>query len=572
MKKVLQFFRPYLAAKTQTIIFIFYSSCRALYNVFFVLVVWYITTTIENGDKDWLLFRLIIILVLIIAHFLLKILVKTRLIAFEMKIREYLDAEYLKKFLTMSNNYAESLGTWRLISLIQKWINTRVALAEEVLWWKMIMLITVLFSLWYVAIYYPFIFLRTIAFVVFAIFWITPFANKALHWRKKRKDGGTSMDRTLVRRLMSKFEILQNNTYIEELNARKWMYASITKFFYKEKMQQAFGYDGVVVVSELIYIVWVMYVVGMWAIEGVYTVADFVVISWLWVTIHVNIFNLQMEARRTIDQLIHIEKLWSLFESSPKLEWYDEWSIFKYKTWTIELKHLTYGYDKLNPIFNDFSLSLEWWKKTALVWMSWSWKSTLVKLIAGYLNPDNGTVIVDGQKLSDVSLKSYYSHIGYLTQEPSVFDGTILDNLLYASPTSDDKAIADAIQSSQCDFIYELPEGIHTEIWERWIRLSGWQRQRLAIAKIFLKDPAIIILDEPTSALDSFSEEAITQAMHLLFEWRTVIIIAHRLQTVKEADSIILLAWWKVSERGTHEELVKVWWEYAKMLEVQTWF
>jgi len=129
-----------------------------------------------------------------------------------------------------------------------------------------------------------------------------------------------------------------------------------------------------------------------------------------------------------------------------------------------------------------------------------------------------------------------------------------------------------AIKYAKCEFVYDFADGLDTEIGERWIMLSGGQRQRLAIAKIFIKDPEIIILDEPTSALDSFSEEWITEAMHNLFDGRTVIIIAHRLQTVKQADDIILLDQGKVVERGTHDELVKKCGQYAKMLELQSWF
>jgi len=135
-----------------------------------------------------------------------------------------------------------------------------------------------------------------------------------------------------------------------------------------------------------------------------------------------------------------------------------------------------------------------------------------------------------------------------------------------------------ALSMAKCDFVYDLPHWINTEIWERWVRLSWGQKQRLAIAKIFLKDPKIIILDEPTSALDSFSEEAITEAMHNLYAWRTVLIIAHRLQTVKEADEIVVLNYnekaqsSEVIEHWTHDELVSKEWFYAKMLEVQTGF
>ena len=176
----------------------------------------------------------------------------------------------------------------------------------------------------------------------------------------------------------------------------------------------------------------------------------------------------------------------------------------------------------------------------------------------------------------------------YLTQEPSVFDGSIRENLMYGMNTGQTQGTAptdngsgescahpdldEIIKLAKCEFIYDLEKWLDTEIWEKWIRLSWWQRQRLAIAKIFLKNPEIIILDEPTSALDSFSEEQITKAMHNLFENRTVIIIAHRLQTVKNADTIFVLENWKVVEEWNHNQLVEKEWIYKQMLDLQSGF
>lgn len=180
---------------------------------------------------------------------------------------------------------------------------------------------------------------------------------------------------------------------------------------------------------------------------------------------------------------------------------------------------------------------------------------------------------VDGFDLRTVNLSTFYSNIGYLTQDPQIFDGTIRENLLQGktahAPESD---ITEALRKAQCEFIFDLPEGLETEIGERGVKLSGGQKQRLAIAKIFLKNPHIILLDEPTSALDSFSEEKISQAFHNLFEGRTVLIIAHRLQTVKEADIILVLEGGKVVEEGRHAELVEKGGIYAKMLELQSGF
>lgn len=230
---------------------------------------------------------------------------------------------------------------------------------------------------------------------------------------------------------------------------------------------------------------------------------------------------------------------------------------------------------------HDFSLSIEGKKKTAFVGASWAGKTTLIKLIAWYLHPNVGKIIVDQQTLptpdinenDSIKLQEYYMYIGYLTQEPSIFYGTIRENLIYGFcwNVSDDM-IQQVLSKSQCQFVYDFDKALDTQIGEKWIKLSGWQRQRLAIAKIMLKNPQIILLDEPTSALDSISEQAVTQAFHELFKNRTVIIIAHRLQTVKEADDIIVLEKGTIVQRGTHQELARISGTYKTMLELQSGF
>jgi ABC-type multidrug transport system fused ATPase/permease subunit len=273
------------------------------------------------------------------------------------------------------------------------------------------------------------------------------------------------------------------------------------------------------------------------------------------------------------DIRVNVEKLRETFDNFSYNKSIESWPKYEWKNGDIQIQNVSYGYSDKSDVFNNFSLTITWGKKTAFVWPSWSGKSTLIKLIAWYLLPGNWSIEVDWQDLATSSLKSFYGQVGYLTQEPSVFDGTILDNITYAMDSQVPlEKIKNAISFAKCDFVRDFPLWLDTEIGERGIRLSWWQRQRLAIAKIFLKDPKIVLLDEPTSSLDSFSEEAVTEAMHSLFEWRTVIVIAHRLQTVKHADDIIVLSEWKVIERGTHAQLIQQWWFYAKMLELQSWF
>jgi ABC-type multidrug transport system fused ATPase/permease subunit len=372
--------------------------------------------------------------------------------------------------------------------------------------------------------------------------------------------------------IMSKFEILQNwkyeneISYIDkqleinfELNKKIINHTIITDIMMKIFI------DGSKVAIILMFWIWFL---------------NQTINFWEFVSLMSIIYILDQIFTKSIDTYINftkiivdVEKLWDFFDNAPQIKWYEEWNKFIHKKGDIEIKNMNFGYIEEKNIFTDFSLKIEWEQVLALVWDSGGWKSTVAKMISGYMRPNSWEIIIDNQELSQTSLKSYYKDVWYLTQDPSVFDGSILENLTYAleEKVSDEK-INEIIIQAKCEFIYDLPNALDTQIWERWVKLSGWQKQRLAIAKIFLKDPKIIILDEPTSALDSFSEEQITKAMKNLFQNRTVIVIAHRLQTVKHADRILVLENWKIVEDGNHDELVKNEWKYAKMLELQSGF
>jgi ABC-type multidrug transport system fused ATPase/permease subunit len=268
-----------------------------------------------------------------------------------------------------------------------------------------------------------------------------------------------------------------------------------------------------------------------------------------------------------------IEKVWDFFEKTEKNHQLDSWNKFHYLDWNIQIKKMNFSYWK-NIIFKDFSLELKGWSKTALVWLSGSGKTTLVKLISWFLTSYGWDIIIDWQNLKELDLRTLYRNIWYLSQEPSVFDWKIIENLLYGIDweTVDDDFIDKIISLAHCEFIYDFQDWLDTEIWEKWVRLSWWQKQRIAIAKVFLKNPNIIILDEPTSALDSFSEELISSSFDELFIWKTVLIIAHRLQTVQKSNEIIVFDWWEVIERWSHKILIERNWAYKKMLDLQSWF
>jgi len=477
----------------------------------------------------------------------------------------------MKKFFWLENNEVARLWTGKIINIIEKWVDAWFHVLVDMHWqWvtkatRVIGMVGYSFYLWWI---YGLWMLLAVTIILINHIRLQ---NKANLWRRKRKKEHIEMSRQVVRQIQSKAEIVQSGKQEEESSLYNEFNVRIERYN-RNIMTNKFFWDLLSHVLMNGLRILTVIAAGYGLIIGKIPLWTFVVLMGLYRTIEWNTYQMSRLYIYTTGRLIHVEKLRDLFENSKHMTDVDEGEKFYYKTWTITLHNLTFGYEWEN-VFDTFSLDIQWQKKTAFVGVSGSWKSTLVKLIAWYLTPQWWIISVDWQDLSTVSLRSYYKHIWYLTQEPSVFDGTIYDNLVYAlNEEVDESRLEECIKADKCEFIRDFQDWVHTEIGERWIRLSGGQRQRLAIAKVFLKDPKIIILDEPTSALDSFSEEAITQAMNNLFEWRTVLIIAHRLQTVKNADEILVIEGWKVVERGDHKTLVAQWGDYATMLELQSWF
>ena len=472
------------------------------------------------------------------------------------------------------NTYIEKLWTGRISSILQKGITGWIILLYDIIILNISMLIIFVLSVFYISKYFPSFTRIFIWFIVFSSLWIWYLKDKNVWRRKKAKEYATEMDRMFIRRVMSKFEIMQSWKIAEESTKRERLIHSRVKIKTKEKLRQSVCYDWV---SFLMQIVFILTVAIVWisVFNWRFSYAELVLVIGLGRQLVWQLSKISAIMRNSVDQYAQIEKLREVFDDNDYIASNnsDSGDIFTYKTWNITIKNMGFYYELHNAIFQNFSINIKWWTRTAFVGESWWWKTTLIKLLAWYIRPDKWEIIIDWQKLSKIKLTNYYSHIGYLTQEPSVFDGTIYENLVYAlnsKPVKED--IDRAIKDAKCEFILEFEKWLETEIGERWIRLSWGQKQRLAIAKIMLKNPNIILLDEPTSALDSFNEELINMALHNLFKWKTVIVVAHRLQTVKQADRILLLEQGKILEDGTHAELVKLNWKYKKMLDLQSWF
>ena len=239
-------------------------------------------------------------------------------------------------------------------------------------------------------------------------------------------------------------------------------------------------------------------------------------------------------------------------------------------TGEIELDDVSISYTPENPVLEHVSLTIPAGKTIALVGPSGGGKTTLCSLIPRFYDVTGGAVKIDGNDVRDVTGKSLRSAIGIVQQEVYLFGGTLRENIAYGRPGATDEEIVEAAKRANIhDFIMSLPEGYDTSAGERGTRLSGGQKQRISIARVFLKNPAILILDEATSALDNDSERHIQAALEQLASGRTTVVIAHRLSTIRKADEIVVIANHGIAERGTHSELLERNGIYAKSYYMQ---
>ncbi|OYX82443.1 MAG: hypothetical protein B7Y84_19605 [Azorhizobium sp. 32-67-21] len=236
----------------------------------------------------------------------------------------------------------------------------------------------------------------------------------------------------------------------------------------------------------------------------------------------------------------------------------------------IRYEDVSFGYTPGKTVLNHLSVHVRAGETVAFVGPSGAGKTTLCSLLPRFYEPTSGRITIDGTDVRDVTLASLRRSIGIVQQDVFLFAGTIRENIAYGRLDADEDAIREAARKARLDeMIAGLPAGLDTLIGERGVKLSGGQKQRLAIARMFLKDPPILILDEATSALDSETEFEIQKALAALSEGRTTLVIAHRLSTVRNADRIIVVTRTGVAEQGAHRELMEAGGLYSRLVQTQ---
>lgn len=542
-------------------------------SVFVVVIISKIISSLETSNIWNLYFWIYVFVWLILTSLIITLFEDSLYSSIYNIIRRKLITKYLKDFIQFDNTKVEEYWTGKLNNIIFSWIDAIGQLID--LFLKIFV--------WIFSIIYMFIIIFTKAPNVYYAIWFTIIFSFVVlffaRWikeiskiRKEAKDLYIKVDSEKVKILMSKFEILQNNKIENETENLEEIIKKIGKLWWIWNLKKSMWWNFSQIILKSLYLA-IFLIVWIWVINKNYDIATFALLIWLLDMLSNQAWSIRWYMRDFMNSFIDVEKLVDTFENIPRYKDDSSFDDFEFKKWNVVFENLTFWYNEKMKVFDNFSLKIEGWKKYAFVWLSGSWKSTLLKLIAWYIETNSWDIIIDGQKLSEIKLKSYYKNIWYLSQEPSVFDWKIYENLTYALDYKpDEKKIEEIIKLSKCEFIYELKDWINTEIWERWVKLSGWQKQRLAIAKIMLKNPHIILLDEPTSALDSFNEEEISIALNNLFKNKTVIVVAHRLQTVKNSDKIFYMENWKIIEEWNHQELLNKKWKYYNMIELQSWF
>jgi len=261
------------------------------------------------------------------------------------------------------------------------------------------------------------------------------------------------------------------------------------------------------------------------------------------------------------------EKFYNIMMITPKIQSPENPIYIDGSPETIEFNKVFFQYEtSRSNVLNDFSVTIRKGQKVALVGETGVGKSTISKLIPRFYDANDGEILINKKNVKDYDIYSLRSNIGHVQQDVYIFYGTIKDNILYGRPEADLDDVIDAAKKANIhDFILSLENGYETMVGERGVKLSGGQKQRVSIARVFLKNPPVLILDEATSSLDNVTEKMIQKALDELSEGRTTLVIAHRLSTISNSDEILVLTEKGITERGTHKELIQSGGYYAQL-------
>ncbi|EGG14283.1 ABC transporter B family protein [Cavenderia fasciculata] len=398
----------------------------------------------------------------------------------------------------------------------------------------------------------------------------TAFTFQVTSWRTKFRKQMNSMDNEAQNKMM---DSLLNFETVKYFNAEKLEVERYHRYLKEYDVASlkttsslsALNFGQALIISSAMTAVMVMAANGISA--GTLTVGDMVLVNGLLFQISLPLNFLGTVYREIKQSLVDMDHMFSLLNLKPRIQDTPTAKPYQYKNGTIEFNNITFGYNPSKTVLNNVSFEVQGGKRIALVGTSGSGKSTILRLLYRFYDPNSGTILMDGQKLTDLETDSLRKNIGVVPQDVVLFNDTILYNLAYGNPNATREQIEKAAKMANIhDVVMAMPEGYETMVGERGLKLSGGEKQRVSIARAILKDSPILFYDEATSSLDTATEQVIMHALRELFKNRTTIMIAHRLSTVVDCDEIIVLgSGGVVLERGTHQQLLELDGKYKSM-------
>lgn len=305
-------------------------------------------------------------------------------------------------------------------------------------------------------------------------------------------------------------------------------------------------------------------------IKGNITLGDFVLINAFTMQLFIPLGFLGFVYRELKTAMTNIERMFELLDKTPAITDAPDAKPLQVTDGAIEFDHVSFGYSDRLPILQDLSFRVRPHQKVAVVGSSGAGKSTLVKLLFRFYDITGGSIRIDGQDIRSVTQESLRKAIGIVPQDTVLFNTTLFENVRYGRIDATEAEVLEAIRMAHLDdFIRELPDGLETVVGERGLKLSGGEKQRVAIARTILKRPPILAFDEATSSLDSHSEQIILDAIREISQGQTSLVIAHRLSTVVDADVIMVMSHGRIVEQGNHEALLRQEGTYANLWRIQ---
>ncbi len=300
------------------------------------------------------------------------------------------------------------------------------------------------------------------------------------------------------------------------------------------------------------------------------TLGDFVLVNAFMMQLFIPLNFLGFVYREIKGSLANIEQMFTLLRKVPKVLDANDARELSLTKGALSFENVSFYYDESRPILKNVSFVVKAGQKVAVVGESGSGKSTLVKLLFRFYDCQQGTIKVDNDKITEITQHSLRKNIGIVPQDTVLFNDSLFENVKYGNTTASKAQVEKAVELSHLsDFITSLPKGYETVVGERGLKLSGGEKQRVAIARTILKNPAILVFDEATSSLDSHSEQAILKAIKDVAKDHTSLVIAHRLSTIVDADNIIVLHKGEIIEQGDHQSLLSKQGHYANMWQLQ---